>query len=217
MSSKPTYLAQGLLASILVSLLLAAGGISSATAQMTEDEKQWMVRTTLSGIFFDLDSEALNLDADDDVNVTMDVTYFPDPHVGVNALVGFTTPSLDGIPPGETARQPLGSVHALPPTLTVQYHPVVRGVVRPYVGAGGNLTFFYEESGTLEAVETEIDPGLGVAGQAGVNLMVSDAFVISADFRWVSILNDPEVTTTVGDDELDLNFGVASLGVGFRI
>lgn len=175
-----------------------------------------MLRPAASVILFDLDSDGLDLDADDDANVTADVTCFPTPHVGVNALVGFTSPGLDGIPPGQVSRRPLGSVKALPPTITVEYHPLLTGAVRLYVGVGGNLTYFYDETGTLEAVDTDIDPGLGIAGRAGVPVRATDRLGLSADFRGVNVLNDPEVTSAVGDDELDLNFAVVSVGVSLR-
>lgn len=199
-----------------VSIVVMAVGAGGLHAQSVDETGRWMLRPAASVILFDLDSDGLNLDADDDVNVTADITYFPTSHVGVNALVGFTSPGLDGIPPGEVSRRPLGSVKALPPTITVEYHPLRTGAVRPYVGVGGNFTYFYDETGTLEAVDTEIDPGLGIAGRAGVRVRATDRLGLSADFRGVNILNDPEVTTAVGDDELDLNFAVVSVGISLR-
>jgi outer membrane protein len=42
----------------------------------------------------------------------------------------------------EIANVSAGSVHILPPTLLLQLHPFSGGSFDPYVGAGGNLTFF---------------------------------------------------------------------------
>ena len=184
---------------------------SPATAQETAD--RWMVRTFVSGVVFDAGSDVLDLEAEPTVTAGADVTYFPTRHIGVNALAAFISPEIEALDESMN----LGSVDALPPVLTVQYHFVREGPVQPYVGGGGSYVNFFGESGRLDDVNAEIDDGWGIAGQAGVNLFPSRRFAVIADFRWVSILNDPDVTTDLGNDELELDHAIISLGVGFSL
>lgn len=207
--SPPRPATAGLLA--LAVLVAAAAAPRPAAAQ----DHRWMVRPHLTGVFVDAESEALGLEVGDALTLGTDVTFFATPKVAVNLLAAFISPEVEaGEDPDETN---LGSVDALPPALTVQYHFLDRGPVRPYVGAGGSLVEFFGFTGTLEAVNAEIDTGFGPVVQGGVNLYATDRFVVMGDLRWVWLLNDPGVQTDIGDDELDFNHGIVSLGVGFTI
>lgn len=176
----------------------------------------WMVRSLVLGALIDGQSEGpLSLDTGEDIAVGADVTYFLSDRLALNLLAAFVTPEVtsdaEGVPPS------LGSVKAVPPALTLQFHLAPEESVRPYVGAGVSYTNFFDVTGTLDEVDAEIEDGLGVAGQAGVNIPIHEAVSFAADFRWVFILNDPEVTTTLADDELkDLNWPIIAVGLGFH-
>lgn len=176
----------------------------------------WMVRSLVLGALIDGQSEGpLSLDTGDDVTVGADVTYFLTDRLALNLLAAFVNPEVtsdaEGVPPS------LGSVKAVPPALTLQFHLAPEESVRPYVGAGVSYTNFFDVTGTLDEVEAEIEDGLGVVGQAGLNIPIHEAVSFAADFRWVFILNDPEVTTTLADDELeDLNWPIIAVGLAFH-
>lgn len=198
-------------ATALAALIALVGVPASALAQ----EGSWLVRPHVSGVLIDADSEGLGLEVDNAITAGTDVTYFVTKKIGVNLLAAFISPEVEAQTEVESVS--LGSVDALPPVLTVQYHFLDRGPIRPYLGAGGSLVAFFGYSGTLEGVDADIETGFGPAVQGGVNLWATDRFAVMADFRWVWLLNDPEVTTDIGDDELDFQHGIVSLGVGFTL
>lgn len=198
---------------VCLAALVALAGARPAPA--SAQDARWLVRPHLTGALIDADSEGLGLDVGNALTAGADVTFFATPKIGVNLLAAFISPEVEA---GEgAAATSLGSVDALPPVLTVQYHVLREGPVRPYVGAGGSLVAFFGYSGTLEEVNTDIDTGIGPAVQGGVNLQATDRFSVMADVRWVWLLNDPGVETDLGDDELDFQHGIVSLGVGFTL
>lgn len=199
---------------LLLFLLLGLGAPTRADAQSTGFDR-WMVRTHTTGVLFDAESnpEALALDVEETITAGADVTYFPHRNVGVNLLAAFISPEVT------SGGESLGSVDALPPVLTVQYHFLTEGPVRPYVGGGGSYVNFFGNTGVLDGdqADADIDDGWGVAGQGGLNVFLSESFSLMADFRWVSILNDPTVETELGNDELELNHAIISMGAGFSL
>jgi outer membrane protein len=82
----------------------------------------------------------------------------------------------------------IGSLKHLPPTLTLQYHFIPEGTVRPYVGAGINYTHFSS---------VELPPGLdidnnswGFAVQAGLDVPLGKNMVLNFDVKKVRIRTD---------------------------
>lgn len=179
--------------------------------EMDADASRWMVRSHVSGVLIDGTSPALQLDVGNALAVGTDITFFATPKIGVNLLAAFISPEVEAGTP-ETS---IGSVDALPPALTLQYHFMDEGPIRPYLGAGASLVTFFNYTGTLETADVDIDPGFGPVAQGGLNLYVSDRFAVMADVRWVWLLNDPSVTSALGNDELDFSHGILSVGLGY--
>lgn len=196
---------------MLLLLGLSAADPSAARAQ----EHRWLVRPHVAGALIDADSDQLDLDVGNAITAGTDVTYFATPRIGVSLLAAFISPEVEA-GTGDEATS-LGSVDALPPVLTLQYHLLPEGPVRPYLGAGGSLVEFFGFSGTLEGANADIDTGLGPAVQGGVNVFATERLVVMGDVRWVWLLNDPEVQSDVGNDELDFQHAILSLGIGFTL
>lgn len=191
------------------------GEVTPVAAQARSGAGAWVVRPLLLGALINGESDALLLDTGDDIAVGADVTYFLSNRLALNLLAAFVNPEVSS--DAEAVEGSLGSVKAVPPTLTLQYHVAPEEKVRPYIGAGVNYTNFFDVTGALDAEDVEIEDALGVAGQAGLNIMLSDVVSFGADFRWVFILNDPEVTTTtLGTDELELDWPIIAVGFGFH-
>ncbi|WP_340587492.1 OmpW/AlkL family protein [Erythrobacter alti] len=108
--------------------------------------------------------------------------YFVTDHVAVNATVGFP-PTIDIYGAGSIGPLPqLGEVTYGPSALTVQFHPVTTGRVRPYVGAGLSYMFvFGTEDGAFEDLEVTED--LGWAFEAGVDMLVNDQVGVFLDLK----------------------------------
>ena len=191
-------------------LVAAAAAPSSSSAQ---DFDRAMVRSHVSAILLDAEAPVLGVELENTVTVGLDITVFANRNVAFNALAAFIAP--EAILLDEAGEVSLGSVNALPPAVTVQYHFLPDGKFRPYLGAGGSWVHVFNESGALEDINAEVEDGLGLVGQAGFNGFVAPGVALFADFRWVEILNDPELTTDLGNDEFDFRHFIVSGGIGF--
>jgi outer membrane protein len=80
----------------------------------------------------------------------LDGTYFFTPNLAVN-LIAATTRHQVEVRNSALGTVNLGSVWALPPTLTAQYHLLPQSRISPYVGVGLNTTFFYGYGGNPTA------------------------------------------------------------------
>lgn len=212
--SGATRVAFGALAAAVA---LAVTAPRPATGQ---DFDRVMVRTHVSAIILDAQSApptglaGLDLDVGNTVTVGADLTVFATPSVAVNLLAAFISPEVKSGPGGLDTS--LGSVVALPPALTVQYHFLPGEKFRPYLGAGGSWVTFFDQTGDLENLNVDVGDAFGVVGQGGFNAYVTDHLAVMADFRWVEILNKPDVTVDgVLADKLDFRHFILSGGVGF--
>ena len=173
-----------------------------------------------------------------------DVEGIPNAEVGVddNVTLGFTigymftsnfAVELLGVTPsnhdlqGRNAISPLGKIgdaDVFPPTLCLQYHFAnSSSKIHPYVGAGINYTHFSNED-TSSSLETalggntglDIDDSWGLAAQAGVDISVSDSWVVNASVWYVDI--DADATLSTGgvdrDVDVDIDPWVFFVGIG---
>lgn len=108
----------------------------------------------------------------------------------------------------------LGTVKLLPPILTAQWHFLPRARIRPYVGAGINGNFFFDESGTLDAIDAEIDDQIGFVAQGGVDIDLTEGVFLNIDGKFLHV--DTDVTTDLGEAELTLDGGIFGSGLGAR-
>lgn len=121
--------------------------------------------------------------------------------------------------------QLLGSVDALPPTLTAQWHFNPDQTFDPYVGAGINATFMLDRhlnirENALTGTKIKIDrDSFGPALQAGLDVNLSDGWLLNADVKYIWMNTTVKLNTASGwtkIDDLDINPWVISLGVGKR-
>jgi len=143
----------------------------------------------------------------------IDFEYAVSPNFGIELLL--TVPQKHTVTAGKTAlgnNVPLGSVTHLPPTLTGKYY-FLTDSIRPYIGAGLNVTWFTKNDLGLNL---DIDRwSVGPAIQAGVDVSLNDKWSLSIDAKraWISTdvsLNGAKLTT-VGVDPW-----ILGIGVGYR-
>jgi outer membrane protein len=111
------------------------------------------------------------------------------------------------VPSGEDRR--LGSLELLPLSLMLQFHPASHGAVRPYAGAGVNLTVAWEKSGALDSLD--MGGSVGPALQAGADFDLSSRTLLNVDLRWNRLTADLE---NAGARLTRLKLDPLSLGVG---
>jgi len=83
----------------------------------------------------------------------------------------------------------------LPPTLSLQWYFNPQGRVNPFVGAGVNYTFVYDEKarGPLTGTHVSIKNSAGLALQAGVAFRISPRWDLVLDARQLDLDADVEV------------------------
>ena len=141
-----------------------------ADAALAKDS--WLVR--LRGIHMSPDvSSTVNViggkvDIDDDTVPELDITYFFTDNIAAELILATTRHDVrdNGSTLGDVD---LGRVSLLPPTLTAQWHFLPDDQVRPYLGAGLNYTFFYDESvpgGTVNSINYENNIGYALQAES---------------------------------------------------
>ena len=97
----------------------------------------------------------------------------------------------------------LGSVNALPPTLTAQWHFNPDQTFDPYVGAGINYTIMLDRNlkvarGALAGSKIKIDSdSWGYALQAGFDINLKDGWLINADVKYIIMDTDVKLKNPV--------------------
>lgn len=87
----------------------------------------------------------------------------------------------------------VGDVTHLPPTLSLQYYPMdPASALQPYAGIGVNYTAFFDEdlSSQYEALgfsNLELEDSWGVAGQLGVDYLITDNVLLNAAVWYIDI------------------------------
>lgn len=201
---------------LLVPALLAAsiaqahqaGDIIVRAGAVTVDPREDSSGVKLGGA--DLGGKAT---LDSDTQLGLNFAYMLTDKVGIELLAA--TPfshdvGIAGSPAGlDALNGKLASIKHLPPTLSVVYYPLNNGsAFKPYVGAGVNFTWFFDEdvSGSAEAKgfdDLTLENSWGLAAQIGADYMLSDNWMVNAQVRYIDI-------DTTGKTNLD---GVGRLKV----
>jgi outer membrane protein len=155
----------------------------------------------------------------------VDVTWMAADHIGFELIAATTRHSTSGISGTTGAIGRLARTWVLPPTLTAQYHPIVDGPVRPYVGAGINYTIFYSEDAS-DALEAAVGPtrvhmsdSVGWAVQAGVDVDIGHNFFLNADVKYVDMDTTARLDTTAAGTQrvrVSIDPLIFGLGIGTR-
>ncbi|WP_298445090.1 outer membrane protein OmpW [uncultured Ferrimonas sp.] len=139
---------------------------------------------------------------DDNTQLGLNVTYMVTDHWAVELLAA--TPfshnvSLPGV--GDIAK-----LKHLPPTLVGQYY-FGDGKLRPYVGAGINMTVFFDEqfSNDLDGALTDldVDTSFGLAAQVGVDYQLNQHWLLNASVWYADIGTD--VNFKLGGTDLSID------------
>lgn len=136
----------------------------------------------------------------------VDFTYMIRDHIGLELILGTSRHKVTS-----TAGS-LGGLSVLPPTLTLQYHFNPQGRVRPYVGAGVNYSWFYNDKLTYGGEGVQVKhSSFGPALQIGVDVQVSKKIFVNLDLKKLWMRTDP----TLGGQSLGvLHIDPWVIGVG---
>ncbi|EXF91428.1 outer membrane protein W [Pseudomonas fluorescens HK44] len=122
----------------------------------------------------------------------------------------------------------LGTLKHLPPTLSVVYYPLNnKSAFQPYVGAGINYTWIYDEKLSNEAQANgfsnfKAKNSWGMAFQVGADYMITDNIMLNAQMRYidintrVTVENDAVAPGTRARVNVDVDPFVYMVGLGYK-
>ncbi|WP_019593041.1 OmpW family protein [Thioalkalivibrio sp. ALM2T] len=202
------------LAGLLAPAALIPAHAIAANADVSAGD--WLLRGGLTHIAPKSDNGDLmngthSVDVGSSTRPSGNITYMMTDNLGLELLVAIPFKhdlSLSGAD--------IGSTRHLPPTLSLQYHFNTGTGVRPYVGAGINYTYFFDEdtSDVLDA-DIDLDDSWGAAVQAGIDFAVDENWFVNAEVRWIDIDTD----VSLGGDHLgtvNIDPWTFGMNVGYR-
>jgi len=213
-----------LLAALLGSTVLSATAYSAdlpsrtnvPAAPIIDPWNPWMIRVRALAVVPD-ESSSLKLNGNpidgDKVNISnsvipeLDITYFFTKNIAVELILG-TTPHNVKAGGAIAGLGPIGRTWLLPPTLTLQYHFNITDQIKPYVGAGINYTFFYNNSSRGIFENFHLDNNVGFALQAGIDIMIDRHWGVNFDVKKIWLETDakaniPGVGRVTGKVKID--------------
>ncbi len=174
----------------LAALAAAAATFAVAVpAQAANPEGKFQVKVLATGVLPDGKIDKININlvglpatsqttVNDNVVPTLALEYYVTPNVSVETICCFTQHHATGagvIAGADVAQHLL----ILPATLTLKYH-LNAGAIKPYIGAGPALFFYFNEkpgatAKLLGASTLKMDNKLGLALQAGLDMPLGES------------------------------------------
>lgn len=217
--------------------LLAATGLSAiATPVMAYEAGDWLIRGRIINVNPNDDSGTLSttglgnlgegVEVDSDTVPELDITYMLTRNWGLELILGFSEHNVRTHKAAGATVATLGSKNVieskvLPPTLTLQYHFLPDSNIRPYVGAGVNYTYFFDESvpsdsGVAAAGDkVKLDSSWGLAAQVGVDVALNNDWFVNLDVKYIDIDTTAHFkNTAAGSAKIDADIDPFVFGVG---
>ncbi|WP_426414918.1 OmpW/AlkL family protein [Aestuariirhabdus sp. LZHN29] len=202
-------------------IIVRAGAATVDPSGVESDE------ITLNGT--GLGAEVNNIDSSTQLGLTF--TYMVTDQIGLDLLAAtpfehdIKAQGLEGL-----GINKVGSTKHLPPTLSVQYHPMggSDSKFQPFLGLGLNYTTFFDEdaSGELETAlgekyDLDLDDSWGMAFQAGADYFITDNLAVNATVWKLNIQTEAEFKgknsgNRIKAKDVDINPWVYMVGLGYR-
>lgn len=188
----------------LLSASLVALALATPLAAHAHEAGDFIVRAGAARVVPSEDSGNLKLDGakvsgtkatvDNSTQLGLTFAYMLTNHIGLELLAATPfshTVSVKGLGPSLDGK--LADVKQLPPTLSLQYFPMdPSSKFQPYVGVGLNYTKFFD----TDLASTRKNEGfsnlnlkdsVGLAGQVGMDYMITDHILVNASVWYVDI------------------------------
>jgi outer membrane protein len=161
---------------------------------------------------------------DSDTQLGLNFAYMLTNHWGVELLAATPFQHKVGVQGLGGLDGKLADVKHLPPTLSVVYYPLdTKSVFQPYVGLGVNYTFFFDQNVSGAAEEKgfsklNLKDSWGLAGQVGLDYMLTDNILLNAQVRYIDI--DTHASVDYKGNRVSVDVGVDPwvymVGVGYK-
>ncbi|MBX8799145.1 OmpW family protein [Ochrobactrum sp. MR28] len=200
-------LAATALTALAVQPVLAADAIiAPVEPQITENLpvvlSPWQVRVRALGVVpenrgYVNEVPGSGIKASNTVVPELDISYYFTNNIAAELILGTTYSNITG--KGAIDGLDVGKTWLLPPTLTLQYHFTDFGAFKPYIGAGVNYTFFYNQK-NHDADYLKVKNTFGGALQVGFDYMIDDHWGFNFDVKKLYLR--PNFDVTVGGAEM---------------
>jgi outer membrane protein len=144
-----------------------------------------------------------SFDVSNNTQLGLTLSYLITDNIGVELLAA--TPFQHKV--GLNALGTIAEVKHLPPTLMAQYYfGDKRDALRPYLGIGVNYTTFFDEkfndTGSNAGLSNlNMKDSWGIAGQAGLDYLVNENWLINMSVWWMNIKTDVDFDVAGGDHQ----------------
>lgn len=226
-------------------LLAALFCAAIAAPVQAYEQGDWIIRVGAANVDPDTDSDKIDVaglatldgvDVDDDTQLGITATYMLTDIWAIELLAA--TPfehdiTVKGVP------VQAGSTKHLPPTLTFMWYPMggKDSKFQPFVGAGVNYTYFWDEETDkeLEAAlgvitepvtggtdpvpaDLDLDDSWGVSARAGFDYLFNENWGINASVWWIDIDTEATIETELADVKFDVEIDpwVYMVGISYR-
>jgi outer membrane protein len=193
-------------------MLAAAIAMTGATAANAYEAGDIMVKAGVIHVAPKSDNLELGgstLEVASDTQLGLTATYMVTPQVGVEVLAA--TPFKHQI---EIDGDKVGTTKHLPPTVSVQYYPMdAASALQPYVGAGLNMTLFFEEEGAAKGnAAGPLGDSFGLSVSGGVNYQIDENLMANLAVWYIDI--DSELDAL--EETVEIDPLVVMVGAGYK-
>lgn len=202
---------------------------SWVTGAMAYEAGDMVLRVGAAGVFPDGESEDLSAlpgnpldvdpnaraEADDGYSLGITFTYMANDNLGLGVLAAWPFEHDIDAKGSISGLGKIGETRHLPPTFTLQYHFDTPSKFHPFIGAGFNYTYFFDEdtSGALNGLDLDLDGSWGWAAEAGFDYALENDWLVSAQVWYIDIETEADLEG-VGKFDVDIDPWVVMLGVG---
>lgn len=154
---------------------------------------------------------------DDDTIPELDIRYFITDNIAIEAILGTTEHNVAAVGTA-LGNVNLGTVKVLPPTFTLQYHFNSESRFLPYIGAGINYTFFYDDN-PGDAVGISYKDDFGFALNIGFDYVINENNYFNIDIKKYTLSTDTVIdagAAGIATASVDLDPLAISIGYGWR-
>ena len=209
---------------IIFNLLTFLGSINNYSyAQENSQFKsagKWLVGLKVLNLDPDVDSNLSiggKAKVDDDTVPELDIRYFITDNIALETILGYTEHSVATVNT-ILGNVNLGTTKVLPPTITLQYHFNTEGNFLPYIGAGINYTFFFDDK-PGDAIGITYKDNVGFAFNFGFDYVLGENNYFNIDIKKYILSTDVVVDAGpagVATADVDLDPLAISIGYGWR-
>jgi len=186
--------------------VLIASALALSTSITYAADNESILRLRAIQVEPDVGGDVQGLDVDGATGGEVAFTGFMSEHWAIELGIGTTKHDLTIN--GANA----GSVKLMPVNLMLQFHFLRDAIIRPYIGAGGNYTRFYEVNFAGGSADVDRDR-YGPVAQVGLDVPLGKSFLLNADVKKIWLKTD---VSGLANGNLQLDPWVYALGVGFR-